>query len=61
MNGPVEEEIIEDRVGGSSAFFVIASEVGVMFWGVICGHEFGEIVVEPDGDHQDESHAGRIE
>lgn len=61
VDGAVEEEIIDGRVGSGSTFVVIASEVGVMFGGIVCGHEFGEIVVEPNGDHEDESHAGGIE
>lgn len=61
VDGPVEEEIVHDRVGSGSMFFVIASKVGVVFGGIIGGHEVGEIVVEPNGDHEDESHAGGIE
>ena len=55
MDGPVEEEIVQDRVCSGSTLFVIASEVGVMLGGIICGHEDREIVVEPNGDHEDES------
>jgi len=61
MNGSVEEEVVHDRVGGCSTFFVIASEVGVMFGGVIRSQEDWEIVVEPNWDHEDESHSRGIE
>ena len=61
MNGPVEEEIVHDRVGSSSTFFIVASKVGVVFGGIIRGHEDREIVVEPDRNHEDESHARGIE
>ena len=61
VDGPVEEEIVHDRVGGGGTFFIVTSEVGVMFGGIICGHEFWEIVAEPNGDHENESHAGGIE
>lgn len=61
VDGAVEEEMVDDRVGSGSTFFVIASEVGVVFGGVIGGHEVWEIVVEPNGDHEDESHARGIE
>ena len=61
VDGAVEEEIVHDRVGSGSTFFVIASKVGVMLGSIICGHEVGEVVVEPNGDHEDEGHAGGIE
>ena len=61
VDGAVEEEIVHDRVGSGSKFFVVTSEVGVVFGGVIGGHELGEIAVEPNWDHEDESHAGGIE
>ena len=46
---------------GSGPLFVVTTEVRVVFGGVICGHEDRKIVVEPNGDHEDEGHAGRIE
>ena len=61
MDGAVEEEIVHDRVGSCSTFFIIASEVGVMLGGIMCGHEVWEIVVEPNGDHENKSHAGGVE
>ena len=61
VDGAVEEEIVHDRVGGGGAFFVITSEIGVMPGSIVCGHEVGEVVVEPDGDHEDEGGSRRIE
>jgi len=58
VDGPIEEEIVHDRVVICSTFFIIASEVGVVFGGIICSHEVWEVVVEPNGDHEDKSHAG---
>ena len=61
VDGAIEEEIVHDRVGGCGTLFVVASEVSVMFWGVIYGQELWKVVVEPNGYHEDESHAGGIE
>ena len=61
VDGAVEEEIVHDRMGRCSTNFIVASEVGVVFGGIICGHEDWEVVVEPNGDHEDECHAGGIE
>lgn len=61
MDGPVEEEIVHGRVGGRGKFFIVTSKVGVVFRGIICSHELWEIAVEPNGDHEDKSHAGGVE
>ena len=60
MDGAVEEEIVYDGVQGGGLFFIIAAEVGVVFWSVVCGNELWKVVVEPNGDHEDESHGGGI-
>ena len=59
--GAVEEEVVYDGVDSGSALFVVASKVGVVLGCVVGGQELWEIVVEPNGDHEDESHSGGIE
>ena len=61
VDGAVEEEVVYDGVDSGSALFVVASKVGVVLGCVVGGQELWEIVVEPNGDHEDESHAGGIE
>ena len=59
--GAVEEEVVYDGVDSGSPLFIVTPEVGVVFGGVVCGHELWKIVIEPNGDHEDEGGTRGIE